>query len=158
MAQLELLAAEPLVAPAGVLLRPLQDQVPRRGRERGPPRPTASGEGCPLAADEFAMPAQETRRSDGERRPAGTGEAPAQGGEDEPVALILAAGPPAQRRGPAGTRMQRTLWAWGTRGAYTILTYTRSIRRIGLVLAPRRAECPSSRSPRQHPAGDSGWS
>src|SRR5919202_6588627 len=86
MAQLEQFATEPLVTPAGVLLRQPQDQGARPGRERGAPRPTAPAEGYPLPSDQFSVPAQESLRPNRERRPVGPGEATAQGREDQAVA------------------------------------------------------------------------
>jgi hypothetical protein len=84
--QLEQFATNPLVAPAGVLLRQLQDQGARRGRERRAPRPATPVEQGPLTADQLAVPPQERLGSDGEHRPAGSREAPAQGREDQAVA------------------------------------------------------------------------
>ncbi len=84
--QLEQLAAAPLIAPAWVLLRELQDQVPRSGREWGASRPTAPAERGPLAADQLAVPAEEGLWPDGERMPVGAGKATTEGSEDQSVA------------------------------------------------------------------------
>ena len=52
------LAADPPVAPAGVLGGQPHDQPADLGRERGPAGPAAPTEGGPLAAGQLAVPAQ----------------------------------------------------------------------------------------------------
>jgi hypothetical protein len=86
MPELEQFATNPRIVPAGVLRRRPQDHVVAGGRERGPPRPAAPAERRPLAPDEFPVPAEEGLGLDGEHKPGGSGEATAQGREDQPVA------------------------------------------------------------------------
>jgi hypothetical protein len=55
-------------------------------RERGPGPSAAPAEPDPLAADQFAVPTEQRLRSDGERVPAGAGQATAEGREHQAVA------------------------------------------------------------------------
>src|SRR5262245_9215076 len=77
---------DPAVAPRRILSRETRDQRAALSRERRPARASALAEGGPLAADQVPVPPQERLGSDGEHDPERPGHAPAQGGEDGPVA------------------------------------------------------------------------
>jgi hypothetical protein len=78
--------AAPAALRRAVVLRQLQDQGPRCGRERRAPRPAAPTERGPLATDQLAVPAEESLRPNRERRPVDAREATTQSSEHQPVA------------------------------------------------------------------------
>lgn len=85
MAELEQLALDATVAPAGILPGQPEDELVELTPGNRPPAARSSAIGGPLAADKFAMPAQQRLGAGQERSPGWPGQDAADRGQEETI-------------------------------------------------------------------------